>query len=68
MNMKRSYCITLKKKKFKHIYINSKNLNNLIFMENKQKKNSILILIEFSLSFGVIYIFILIDKVERKSN
>ena len=59
--MTRSYCITLKKKKkkFKHIYLNSKNLNNLICMENKQKQNSILIIIEFSSKLWLyIYIYI----------
>ena len=39
---------------------NSKNLNNLICIESKQKQNPNLILIGFSLSFGDIYIYIYI--------
>ena len=37
---------------------NSKNLNNLICMESKQKQNPNLILIGFSLRFRYIYIYI----------
>ena len=39
---------------------NSKNLNNLICIESKQKQNPNFILIGFSLSFGYIYIYIYI--------
>ena len=39
---------------------NSKNLNNLICMESKQKQNPNLILIGFSLRFRSIYIYIYI--------
>ena len=39
---------------------NNKNLNNLICMESKQKQNSILNLIKFSVSIGFMYIYIYI--------
>ena len=41
---------------------NNKNLNNLICMENKQKQNPILILIEFSLNFGLKKIYYLVSN------
>ena len=41
---------------------NSKNLNNLICMESKQKQNPNLILIGFSLRFRYIYIYYLVSN------
>ena len=59
-------CIQISKyklyKKYIHLFRarknNNKIINNLICMESQQKQNPILILIEFSIKYGLIFIYI----------